>query len=56
LSVSVAVLLTLVFAIGLVETTSADWTHSERFLLALFYLFWAGSKITIYCYCCGFPE
>jgi hypothetical protein len=50
LSVSVAVVLTLVFAIGLAKTTPADWYHSERFLLALFYLFWAGCIFTIYCY------
>jgi uncharacterized membrane protein len=43
LSVSVAVVLTLVFAIGLVETIfPSNWTHGKRFLLALFYLFWAG--------------
>jgi hypothetical protein len=39
LSVSVAVVLTLVFAIGLAETTPTDWSHGERFLFALFYLF-----------------
>jgi hypothetical protein len=31
LSVSVAVVLTLIFAIGLVETSPADWTHGESF-------------------------
>jgi hypothetical protein len=36
--VSVAVVLTLVFAIGLAETTPTDWSHGKRFLLALFYL------------------
>jgi hypothetical protein len=30
LSVSAAVVLTLVFTIGLAETTPADWSHSER--------------------------
>jgi hypothetical protein len=39
LFVSVAVILTIIFAIGLAETTPTDWTHGERFLLALFYLF-----------------
>jgi hypothetical protein len=38
---SVAAVLTLVFTVGLVENAPADWTHGERFLLALFYLFWA---------------
>jgi hypothetical protein len=42
LFVSVAVVLTLVFAIDLAETTPADWTHREKSLLALFYLFQAG--------------
>jgi Na+/proline symporter len=41
LSVSVAVLLTLVFTIGLAKTTPTDWIHGKRLLLALFYLFWA---------------
>jgi hypothetical protein len=50
LSVSVAVFLTLVFTIGLVETAPADWTHGKKFLLALFYLFWGGCIITVYCY------
>jgi hypothetical protein len=49
LSVSVAVVLTLVFTIGLKETATTNWTHSERFLLTLFYLFWAGCIITVYC-------
>jgi hypothetical protein len=40
LFVSVAVILTTIFAIGLAETIPADWTQSERFLFALFYLFW----------------
>jgi hypothetical protein len=44
LSVSVAVILTLVFTIGLAETAPADWIHGERLLLALFYLFWAVYK------------
>jgi hypothetical protein len=39
LSVSAAVVLTLVFAIGLAETTPDDWSHSEKFLFALFFLF-----------------
>jgi hypothetical protein len=34
LSVSVAVVLALVFTIGLAETACADWTHGEKFLLA----------------------
>jgi hypothetical protein len=55
LSVSVAVVFTLVFSIGLAETARADWTHSEKFLFTLFYLFWAGCIITVYCYWCGFP-
>jgi hypothetical protein len=50
LSVSAAVVLTLVFAIGLAETAVTVWIHSERFLFALFYLFWAGCIITVYCY------
>jgi hypothetical protein len=56
LSVSVAVVLTLVFAIGLAKTTLADWIHDERLLLALFYLFWAGCIITVYCYWYGLPS
>jgi hypothetical protein len=57
LSVSVAIVLTLVFAIGLAETIPADWTHNERFLFALFYLFFgAGRIITVYCYRSGFPS
>jgi hypothetical protein len=54
-SVSVAVVLTLVF-IGLAETAPADWTHSERFLFALFYLFWAWCLITVHCNWSGFPS
>jgi hypothetical protein len=50
LSVSAAVVLTLVFARGLAETAPADWSHSERFLFAFFYLFGAGCVFTIYCY------
>jgi hypothetical protein len=50
LSVSAAVVLTLVFTIGLAETTPVDWSHCERCLFALFYLFWAGCIITIYYY------
>jgi hypothetical protein len=42
LSVSVAVVLTPVFATGLAENAPADWTYGKRFSLALFYLFWAG--------------
>jgi hypothetical protein len=41
LSVSVAVVFTLVFATVLAETAPADWTYGKRLLLALFYLFWA---------------
>jgi hypothetical protein len=48
-SVSTAVVLTLVFAKGLEDTALADWSHSERFLLTLFYLFWEGYIITVYC-------
>jgi hypothetical protein len=55
LSVSAAIVLTLVFAIGLAETAPADWTQGERFLFALFYLFWEGCIITVHCYRCGFP-
>jgi hypothetical protein len=55
LSVSVAVVLTLAFTIGLAETTPTDCSHGERFLFAFFYLFWAGCKITVYCYWSGFP-
>jgi hypothetical protein len=33
----------------------ANWTRGEKFSLALFYLFWAGCIITVYCYWCGFP-
>jgi hypothetical protein len=40
LFISVAIILTIIFAIGLAKTTPADWTHNERFLFALFYLFW----------------
>jgi hypothetical protein len=40
LFVSVAVVLTIIFAIGLAETAQLIGTHSERFLFALFYLFW----------------
>jgi hypothetical protein len=36
LFVSVAVILTTIFAIGLAETAPADWTHGEKFLFALF--------------------
>jgi hypothetical protein len=50
LAISVAVVLTLVFAIGLVETSPTDWSHGEKILFALFYLFWAGCKIAVYCY------
>jgi hypothetical protein len=50
LFLSVAVVLTIVFAIDLAETSPGDWTHGERFLLALFCLFWAGCLITVYCY------
>jgi hypothetical protein len=39
LSVSAAVALSLVFTIGLAETVPIDWSHGERFLFALFYLF-----------------
>jgi hypothetical protein len=39
LFVSVAVIFTIIFAIGLAETAPADWTNSERFLFAVFYLF-----------------
>jgi phosphate/sulfate permease len=35
LSVSVAVVLTIISAIGLAETTPADWTHGEKILLTL---------------------
>jgi hypothetical protein len=38
LSVSAAVIVTLVFAIGLAETTPAEWSYCERFLFALLYL------------------
>jgi hypothetical protein len=50
LFVSVAVILTTIFAIDLAETAPADWIHGGRFLFALFYLFWAGCIITVY-YC-----
>jgi hypothetical protein len=50
LSVSVAVVLTLIFTIGWVESIPTDWTHGEKFLLALFYLIWAGCIATVYCY------
>jgi hypothetical protein len=50
LFVSLAIVLTLIFAIGLVETIPTDWTHSKKLLLALFYLFWAGYITTVYCY------
>jgi hypothetical protein len=33
LSVSVAVVLTLVFTIGLAKTAPADWSHGERFFI-----------------------
>jgi hypothetical protein len=49
-SVSVAVVLTIIFAIGLAGNAPTDCTHGERFLLALFYLFWAGCIIAVYCY------
>jgi hypothetical protein len=39
LSVCAAVVLTLIIAIDLAENTLADWSHNERFLFALFYLF-----------------
>jgi hypothetical protein len=55
LVLSVAVILTIIFAIGLAETTPTDWTHSEKFLFSLYYLFWEGCIITVYCYWCGFP-
>jgi hypothetical protein len=55
LFVSVAVILTIIFAIGQAETASADWTHSERFLFVLFYLFWEWCIVAVYCYWCGFP-
>jgi hypothetical protein len=54
LFVSLAIVLTLIFAIGLVETIPTDWTHSKKLLLALFYLFWAGYITTVYCYWSGF--
>jgi hypothetical protein len=50
LTVSVAVVLTLVFTIGLAKTAPTDWIHSEQLLLALFYLFRAGCIITVYGY------
>jgi hypothetical protein len=50
LAVSAAVVLTQVITIGLAETTLAVWTHEEKFLLALFYLFWARCIATVYCY------
>jgi hypothetical protein len=56
LSVSAVVVLTLVFTIDLAETTLADWSHIERFSFALFYLFWAGCIITIYCYWSGLTK
>jgi hypothetical protein len=40
LFVSVAIILIIIFAIGLAETTPTDWTLGERFLFALFHLFW----------------
>jgi hypothetical protein len=40
LFVSVAIILTIIFTIDLAETTPNEWTHDERFLFALFYLFW----------------
>jgi hypothetical protein len=55
LSVSFSVVLTLVFATGLAETTPTYWTQGEKFLLALFYLIWAGCLITVYYYWYGFP-
>jgi glycogen synthase len=56
LSVSVAVVLTLVLAIDLAKTIPADWIHGERVLLALFNLFWAGCIITAYFYWYGLPS
>jgi hypothetical protein len=56
LALSVAIVLTIVFAIGLTETTPTDWTPSKRLLLSLFYFFWAECVITIYCYQSGFPS
>jgi hypothetical protein len=50
LSVSAAVVLTLVFAIGLAETVPLIGLMVKGFLFALFYLFWAGCIITIYGY------
>jgi hypothetical protein len=41
LSVSVAVVLTLILTIGLAETAPTNWNYGEKFLLAFFYLFWA---------------
>jgi hypothetical protein len=40
----------------LAENTLADWSHNERFLFALFYLFWAGCIITIYFYWSGLTK
>jgi hypothetical protein len=40
LFVSVAVILTIIVAIGLAETAPTDWTHGKKFLFALLYLFW----------------
>jgi hypothetical protein len=50
LFVSVAVILTIIFAIGLAETAPADWTLGKKFLFALFCLFWEGCIITVYRY------
>jgi hypothetical protein len=50
LSLSVAVVLTLVLAVGLMETAPTNWTHDEKFLLAFFYISWEGCITTVYCY------
>jgi hypothetical protein len=58
LSVSIAVVLTLIFAIGLEETTPPCRMDSwwKVFISSLFYLFWAGMIITVYCYGCVFSS
>jgi hypothetical protein len=49
LFVSVAVILTIVFAIGLAETDPADWSQGERFLL-LSCISLEGYTIAVHCY------
>jgi hypothetical protein len=40
-------ILTIIFVLGLTETTPIDWTHGEKFLFVLLYPFWEGCKISL---------